>query len=181
MMQFESILVYKIVVAGDGGVGKTSFLNRYLVDHFDPGTEMTIAIDHYVQKFKLNEQKYELQIWDMGGQDRFRFLLQNFIKGTAGGLILFDLSRYSITMDSLYDWVTLLREKNEGIPIILVGTKYDIIESEEKFNESLIDEFANDFKEELNLQDYIKISAKTGMNKKVPIEKLLENILPKQE
>ncbi len=153
--------VVKLIILGDGGVGKTTLANHYIKRKFDPDIKMTKGIDFQSKEFRVNGDIWRLVLWDMAGQDHFQFLIDDFIKGAVGAMILVDLTRFS-TFIKIKKWIELL-DTNGRIPILIVGNKLDIIKSEE----SIIsyDTFVSDLKEQFtNIFDSIKISSKTGEN-----------------
>ena len=70
-----SEITFKVCVFGEGGVGKTTLVNRYLTGIFEANTKMTLGLDFYVKAIDLDDMKIVLQIWDFGGEDKFKFLL----------------------------------------------------------------------------------------------------------
>lgn len=157
----------KVCVMGEGGVGKTTLANRILTGVFNPATKMTIGIDfHLFQMDILDPRTSEnkllpisLAIWDFGGEDRFRFMLPRFVKGANGGLLLFDLTRFSTTK-YLKEWLTIWRENSEPTtPIYIVGTKYDKISPAAH---EMVESQINELKQELNIQKHYFISSKSG-------------------
>ena len=151
------------------GLGKTSLLRRYVDGIFDESSIMTIGVDFYTKKITFDNSQCNLQLWDLGGQERFRHLLDNFVMGARGALLLFDLTRIPIIKDIL-EWVNIARLHDINLPIILVGAKLDL--------DDLIavdDDSAINLKNTFNMIDYIKTSAKTGYN----VEKVFE-IISKQ-
>jgi small GTP-binding protein len=108
-----------------------------------------------------------LQLWDFGGQKKFRFLLNNFIRGADGALLLFDLTSMRSFL-KLDNWVRIIRKITKEIPIILIGSKYDLVE------EPIIkDERALEFKETHKLINYVKTSSKSGYH----IEKAFDELM----
>jgi GTP-binding nuclear protein Ran len=82
---------FKIIAAGDGGVGKTTMFRKYITGQFDFETKMTIGVeifnkDHVIENGRIAA----LQLWDFGGQERFRFFLDNFVLGANGVFLMFD-------------------------------------------------------------------------------------------
>ena len=69
----------KLVVFGDASVGKPSFTKRYCYNVFNPSERLTIGVDFHVKTIVLHGKKIKLQIWDVGGEERFRFLLQHTV------------------------------------------------------------------------------------------------------
>ena len=150
----------KIVVSGDGGVGKTSFLNRLIHNHFDEENELTRVVDFFSKIIQVNGTEYNFILWDFEGQKRFSEILDNFAEGSLAALILFDLSRPS-TLDSVLNWLSKLKELGD-IPILLLGNKLDLMDRE---NIKLIDDYINQITEQNEIIfEYIKISSKTGYN-----------------
>ncbi len=150
----------KIVVSGDGGVGKTSFLNRLIYNHFDEENELTRGVDFFSKIIQVNGTEYNFILWDFGGQKRFSEIVDNFVEGSLAALILFDLSRLS-TLDRILNWLNKLKELGD-IPILLLGNKLDLMDRE---NIKLIDDYVDQIAEQNeNVLEYIKISSKTGYN-----------------
>ncbi|TFG22117.1 MAG: GTP-binding protein [Promethearchaeota archaeon] len=166
--------ILKILTAGEGGVGKTTLLKRYVEGNFTSGTKLTVGIEFFVKEFTLAENHCALQLWDFGGQDRFRFLADSYVMGAKGALLMFDLTRIS-TLETVSEWVSLLRSCNENLPIVLVGTKLDLEE-----DITIDDNYALSIKEEYNFFDYIKISSKTGVGVEDTFIRLVKKIIYKE-
>jgi len=119
----------------------------------------------------LRLTQYKLNVWDFGGQERFRFLLKNYARGAKGALLMFDLTR-PVTLENLEQWVKICRDENPELPIIFLGTKLDL------FNLITIkDEFALIYKEMYNLFEFLKVSSKTGQNVDLAFELLAKEII----
>ncbi|MFX1315340.1 MAG: GTP-binding protein [Promethearchaeota archaeon] len=164
-------IVLKVITAGEGGVGKTTLLHRYVEGKFLADTKLTIGVQFFLKELKINGQRVSLQLWDFGGQERFRFLLKNYVVGAKGALLMFDLTR-PITLENLNQWVEICRDENSELPIIFLGTKLDLT--------NLItvnDEFAIFYKEKYNLFDYLKVSSKTGENVNLAFALLAKEIM----
>lgn len=150
----------KIVVSGDGGVGKTSFLNRLVNDRFNDDNELTKGVEFFSKVIQVNGTDYNFILWDFAGQTQFKEILDNFVDGSIAALILFDLSRIN-TIETVLNWIDKLKQFG-SIPILILGTKMDLIDSK---NTKLIDDYINEVIEGYeNVYDYIKISSKTGDN-----------------
>lgn len=163
--------VLKIIIAGEGGVGKTTLLHRYIKGRFIEGLQMTIGVEFFLKELEMERLKVILQIWDFGGQERFRFLLKNYARGAKGALLMFDLTR-PVTLENIDQWVKICRDENPELPIIFLGTKLDL------FNLITIkDEFALTYKEKYNLFDFLKVSSKTGQNVELAFELLAKEII----
>ena len=71
--------ILKILTAGEGGVGKTTLLQRYVEGKFSEETKMTIGVEFFLKEMEIDEKHCTLQLWDFGGQERFRFLLESYV------------------------------------------------------------------------------------------------------
>ncbi len=149
-------LAMKILLAGDGEVGKTTLLYRFKEGRFFEGASMTLGVDFSLKNITIDEYSIDLQIWDFGGQDRFRFMLHNYTEGAKGALICADLTQPT-SFNNVDEWVKILRATDEELPLLLVGTKNDLVDDIQ-----VDDELAMEIKSEYNLFDYIKTSSKTG-------------------
>ena len=93
----------KIVVIGEGGVGKTTLLHRSVSNIFVDSTKMTIGSDFFMKKIEKIDEKninqLNLLLWDFAGQERFRFILKDYVRGAEGVLLCFDLSRFPTLKD----------------------------------------------------------------------------------
>ena len=160
----------KIVVAGDGGVGKTSLLNRYVSETFLTAMKMTIGTDFFSKVMERQNSVVKLQLWDFGGEKRFRFLLPGYCKGARGVLLAFDLNDFT-TLMSLDEWIQIIKENTIDPKIILVGTKVDIAGG------VMEEEFIRDFCEKHNIHEFIPTSSKSGRNVDFVFQELVDRIL----
>ncbi len=165
---------FKVITGGEGGVGKTTLLRRYVDNKFEQETKMTIGVDIFQKTIILaNKKTISLQLWDFGGQERFRFFLDGFVRGAKGALILFDLTRQVSSTERIKEWVNIVRKYDKTLPIILIGAKADMID-----NTSNGDNFILEIMKEFNFIEYLKISSKTGLNVAKAFEDLV-NVLIK--
>jgi len=161
----------KIITAGDGGVGKTTLLYRYVEGKFLTDLKATLGVDFYWKKFKSKNKQIDLQLWDLGGQQVFRHILKNYTSGANGALLLFDLTNRS-SLEKIDEWVDICREKNPKLPIIFLGTKLDLTD--------LIvieDKDAKFFKEKYGFLEYIKVSSKLDENVNLAFQLLVNEIM----
>jgi small GTP-binding protein len=156
-------------VGGDSGVGKTSLLRRYVDGMFDESTIMTVGVDFFFKQIEIdNLGTASLQLWDLGGQERFRHLMENYVMGAKAAILLIDLTRPP-NINGILEWVNIVRMHDLNLPIVLVGTKYDFKE----VDDSLIltdEEDALNIKNAFNMIDYVITSSKLALN----IEKVFE-------
>ncbi|MFX1302820.1 MAG: Rab family GTPase [Promethearchaeota archaeon] len=162
----------KVIVSGDGGVGKTSFLNRLIHDNFDNNSELTKGVDFFSKILKIHEHEYNFVMWDFAGQHQFKELLTDFVDGSIAAFILFDLSRFN-TLESVEEWIKKLNEYGNTSAFIL-GTKCDTIDLNDcKVFDDYISEIVNKYD---NIIGYLKISSKTGYNVKKAFNSLIQRI-----
>lgn len=158
--------LFKVIVVGEGGVGKTTFINRYATNTFNEDTKITIGASFYSFAANLNggDTPVKLQVWDFGGEKRFRFILPSYCKGAHGVLFAFDLTR-ATTLWNLSEWFDLVAKNTEKNPIfILIGTKADRVEA--NGSEVISDEQIKQFMEVHNFSSnsFFRTSSKTGQN-----------------
>ena len=152
-------LSYKVIIVGPGAVGKTSLLNRFVHNEFTLKYKLTIGVDFLTKTLEYEPSKsVKLHIWDIGGQERFKFLHRSFYDGALGALLVFDLSRQH-TFTSMKTWLSEMRIIMEhDIPTTIIGNKTDLIpEIGEIIDRKEVEQFAK--KENCF---YIETSAKTG-------------------
>ena len=167
--------LFKLLIAGSGGSGKTTLLKRYTTGLFNNATKMTIGVDFSVTNAKLpNGTMVTLQIWDFGGEDRFRSLLPNFCLGAAGCLMLFDPVRPDTFFD-LKEWITIVQANTKNIPILLLSSKQDLIEEGHPMTIRM--EEIEAFVKTYNIKGYIPVSSKTGTNVIESFQKISENMI----
>jgi len=167
-------VLFKILTVGDGSVGKTTLLQRYVEGLFKEDQKMTIGVNFYLKRIQIRDFDIALQLWDFGGQERFRFLLKKYIKGAAGALLLYDLSNPA-TINGANEWVELVRMYNSSLPVILVGTKYDLVDPE-----YYDDNVSNLALAKFDFIASIKTSSKTGKNVEDVFNMLINNLLSRQ-
>lgn len=160
-------ILFKILVAGDGAVGKTTLLHRFIEGDFIDSTKMTIGVDFHTKKIEYPDYIVHLQLWDIGGQERFRFMVDQYLRGARGALLLFDTTSMT-SFVNIEKWVQILRKDNRGLPIVLVGTKYDL----EEF--SMVGDYYSELtRKRFQMFDYVKTSSKWGLN----VDKVFEVII----
>ncbi len=158
-----SLYVFKVIILGSGAVGKTSLLYRFVENKFSFKYKMTIGADFLskiIEAYPRPGNTVKFQIWDIGGQERYKFLRPSFFDGAKGAILVFDLTRWH-TFEELEEWYSDLREyAGENIPFILIGNKIDIIQEENKtYNKESAELFAKKKK-----TYFVETSAKTGEN-----------------
>ena len=162
---------FKLTIFGDGGVGKSTLIQRYLEGVFAATFRQTVGIDFYLKKLELNGKKISLQIWDFAGEAKFRFLLPGAVSGADGCIFLYDITRY-LTFKHLDNWLSVFNESNrelgQTVSTILVGSKLDLAETRAVAEVDAANfSKANGFK-------YIECSSKSGENVEKVFMKIAE-------
>jgi len=156
------------MMLGDETSGKTSLTIRYISGFFLEDLKLTIGVDFYSKTTTYNGRKVKLQIWDFGGEERFRFLLHQYCKGANAAFFLYDITNRN-TLDQLPAWTHIIRENAGDIPIMLVGTKAHLKEQRVVTREQGIQAA-----QAHNLSGFIEISSKTGQNVELLFETMTE-------
>ena len=179
--------VLKIAVLGEGGVGKTTLTKRIITGIFDSKTKMTIGVDFHLLKTSIfdpmapedaedvEQIDLQAQMWDFAGEERFRFMLPRYCKGAVGGALCYDLSRYSTTK-YIDEWFGIWKENApKDSPLILVGTKADLLDEVEIGNaEKNLQKLAD----RLEIPNWYVISSKNGRNVHILTNDLLIQAYP---
>ena len=135
-------LLAKVVLAGDGGVGKTTLIHRYITNSFIDSTKLTIGAAFHTHEIETGDHSVLVQIRDLGGQEQFKQMgiFDKYFKGATVTVIMFDLTRLN-TLNSITEWADLAL-KSSSTKLILVGGKKDLaqgisfeLESFEELNE----------------------------------------------
>lgn len=147
--------IKKICLLGDGAVGKTSLIRRYVYDIFDDRYIATIGTKVTKRVVTVNEKiKLTLLIYDILGQKRYNRLHSVYYRGASGALIVSDLTRKE-TIKSMRKWAQALFKVTSRIPVVFIGNKLDL----EKPATRAVEEITKEFK-----APYLFTSAKTGEN-----------------
>ena len=155
--------IYKIVLIGDGGVGKTSMVLRYCENSFKENYIMTIGSNFSTKQVNLADHSnisVKLQLWDLAGQKHFSFVRPPFYRGATGVIFVFDLTRRS-SFANLIGWKTEVEKViGSGKPYVLVGNKLDLADGELR---EVSTQDGESYKEELGAITYLESSAKEDL------------------
>ncbi|GAB1864712.1 Ras-related protein Rab-9A [Camponotus japonicus] len=126
----------KVVILGDGGVGKSCLMNRFVSNHFDEHSFHTIGVEFLNKDIEINGEAYTLQIWDTAGQERFKTLRTPFYRGSDICLLTYAVDdRTSFRNLALWRSEFLKYadvQEDSSFPFIVVGNKMDVAESEKQ-------------------------------------------------
>lgn len=158
-----SLKVAKAVVIGDTGVGKTSLVNRYCRNLFDRDYKATIGVDFEVERFKILDQEFNMQIWDTAGQERFKCMAGAYYRAAHAIILVFELTNIK-SLQHTKQWLEEAVEQNSSTfpEIFLVGSKKDLCKDND-FSQMEI--HAIELANEMNAE-YWSVSSKTGENVK---------------
>jgi len=155
----DQIPKFKLILVGDGGVGKTTFLKRHLTGEFEKKYVATMGAEVHPLTFSTNLGKITFNCWDTAGQEKFRGLRDGYYVGGNAAIIMFDVTA-RVTYKSVPVWHKDLVRVCENIPIVLCGNKVDCKDRKVKPKDIV-------FHRRKNLQ-YYDISAKSNYNFEKP-------------
>ena len=165
--------LFKLLLIGDSGVGKTCILFRFSDDAFNTTFISTIGIDFKLKTIELKGKRIKLQIWDTAGQERFHTITTSYYRGALGIMLVYDITDAK-SYNNISKWLRAIQEHaNPNVEKIILGNKCDMDEdrviSKEK-GESLAKESG---------MQYIETSAKKNINIEEAFLQLVERILDK--
>ncbi|XP_029991865.1 ras and EF-hand domain-containing protein [Sphaeramia orbicularis] len=122
----EPAPMYRLVLAGDAGAGKSSFLLRLTLNEFRGDIQTTLGVDFQIKRMLVDGEKTSLQIWDTAGQERFRSIARSYFRKAHGVLLLYDVTSESSFLN-VRAWVDQIQESSdEKIPMCVIGNKVDL-------------------------------------------------------
>ncbi|XP_032515287.2 ras-related protein Rab-9B [Danaus plexippus] len=160
----KSVLL-KIVILGDGGVGKSCLMSRFISNHFDDHNFHTIGVEFMNKMIEVGGKQYTLQIWDTAGQERFKSLRTPFYRGTDICILAYaidDRSSFNNIKTWLNEFLNYAGVKNgiEKFPFIVVGNKSDVSSKDREVPYEQLKQWC----EENKISTYLETSAKTDNN-----------------
>jgi small GTP-binding protein len=160
--------LWKLVFLGEGGVGKTSLVGRYVYDSFEGDYLATIGAAMHTKPIKLDDILCKLVIWDIAGQDDFAQLRKAYYNNASGAFFVFDTTRPE-TIERIEEWIEALTAVTGKIPIVLLENKIDL---ESKIDREKLEQIA----EKLDLK-LIQTSAKEDTNVEKAFLEMTQEIL----
>ncbi|KAK3387240.1 ras family-domain-containing protein [Podospora didyma] len=126
MANDEYDFLFKVVLIGDSGVGKSNLLSRFTRNEFNLDSKSTIGVEFATRSIQVDDKTIKAQIWDTAGQERYRAITSAYYRGAVGALLVYDISK-SLTYDNVTRWLKELRDHADAnIVIMLVGNKSDL-------------------------------------------------------
>jgi small GTP-binding protein len=181
-MEKQLEYLFKVIVVGQIGCGKTSLIRRFCHNTFDPAYKSTIGVDFMLKVMKDvtddgNQRITRIQLWDIAGQERYGNMTRVYYKQAVAALILVDLTRMDETLKSAKDWkddIDLKVSVDGGpIPTLIVANKVDLI-PEDRLPE--ISKRLEMFAKDLKTNGYFIVSAKTNQNIEAAFKFLLSEM-----
>ena len=171
--EFSYELLYKIIIIGDSGSGKSNILSRYLNDDFNLDSKNTIGVELGTKYLKIKGKGAKLQIWDTAGQERYRSITTSYYKGSHGCFIVYDITNEE-SFENVDKWYSeTVKTARENVSIILVGNKCDL-EDQRKITKEMGEEKAKNLK-----CPFFETSAKTKINIDEIFQEITNNIYDK--
>jgi small GTP-binding protein len=117
--------IIKVVMAGDGAVGKTSLIRRYCTGMFQESRIMTIGVDFQIKIVEVDGTPIKLSIWDIAGQDRFGAFRDSFYRGARSVALVFDVTD-PVSLENLPKWQREIARVSPTATFMVVGNKIDL-------------------------------------------------------
>ncbi|KAL6991262.1 Ras-related protein RABA1c [Sarracenia purpurea var. burkii] len=118
--------LFKVVLIGDSGVGKSNLLSRFTRNEFSLESKSTIGVEFATRSLTVDGKVIKAQIWDTAGQERYRAITSAYYRGAVGALLVYDVTRHS-TFENVERWLRELRDHTDpNIVVMLIGNKSDL-------------------------------------------------------
>lgn len=169
--------LFKLLIIGDSGVGKSSLLIRFSDDTFSGSYITTIGVDFKIRTVVIDGQRVKLQIWDTAGQERFRTITSTYYRGTHGVIIVYDVTNGE-SFANVRRWLQEIEHNCDVVNKVLVGNKNDdpdrkvvITEDAQRFARQMdIELFETSAKDNINVEEMF-----LAITKQVLLHKLQQN------
>lgn len=158
MNQPEYDYLFKLLLIGDSGVGKSCLLLRFADDTYTESYISTIGVDFKIRTIDMDGKTIKLQIWDTAGQERFRTITSSYYRGAHGIIIVYDVTDQE-SFDNVKQWLSEIdRYASEKVNTLLVGNKSDLTAKKVVSYEA-----AKEFADSVNME-FLETSAKNSTN-----------------
>ncbi|KAL1406441.1 Rab GTPase ypt31 [Vanrija albida] len=162
--------LFKVVLIGDSGVGKSNLLSRFTRNEFNLESKSTIGVEFATRSINVDGKTVKAQIWDTAGQERYRAITSAYYRGAVGALLVYDIAKHS-TYENVTRWLKELRDHaDQNIVIMLVGNKSDL-----KHLRAVSTDEAKGFASEQQLS-FIETSALDASNVEAAFQNILTDI-----
>lgn len=117
--------LFKTVLIGDTGVGKTSIAEKFVDNEFNNNFETTIGVDFKAKIVESNDLKFKIQIWDTAGQEKFRNIIDVYFRRITAAIIVYDITDKN-TYDNIPYWIDAIKDQSPKCYIFIVSNKIDL-------------------------------------------------------
>lgn len=165
--------LFKIVLVGDSGVGKSNLLSRFTRDNFTTDEKSTIGVEFATRIITMPDgKKIKAQIWDTAGQERYRAITTAYYRGALGAMLVYDCTKAS-SFENIPRWLRELKDHaNRDIVLMMVGNKVDLCVDNQR---AVTEDQAKAMALELDIP-CVETSAKTGLNVDQAFTHVIEKI-----
>ena len=164
-------LSIRLVVVGDSGVGKTSYLLRYIRGEYDPEMQPTLGVEFLTKEITAMNRKIQVQLWDTAGQELFRSVTRGYYRGSFGAFLFFAITNRE-SFKNIEQWIyDVQNSARPKVVLILIGNKKDMEAKREVQTEEALN-FAN-----LHQMPYFETSAKMNFGINAPMEECINRII----
>jgi len=126
MSEEDYTYLFKIVIIGDSGVGKSNIFTRFIKDEFNIDSKATIGVEFSAKNITIKDKVIKAQVWDTAGQERFRALAKNYYRGAVGALLVYDMTNYD-SFKNVEKWLKEVKDHAEPhLVSLLIGNKSDL-------------------------------------------------------
>ncbi|KAK9753092.1 Ras family [Popillia japonica] len=176
--------LFKLLIIGDSGVGKSSLLLRFADNTFSGSYITTIGVDFKIRTVNIDGQRIKLQIWDTAGQERFRTITSTYYRGTHGVIVVYDVTNGE-SFANVKRWLLEIEQNCDVVNKVLVGNKNDcpdrkvvLTEDAERFARTLnIILFETSAKDNLNVEEMFLCVTRLVLKSKSTGEQRKEKVL----
>ena len=167
----EYDMMFKVLLLGDSGVGKSSILLRYTKNQFTADMRSTIGVEFGIKYLTLDNLQLKVQIWDTAGMERYRSITSAYYKGAKGVIVVYDICR-KVSFDNIDKWIDDFKSKaDEDAVILIIGNKSDLQDKREVNTEEV------KLKAEKNKMAFMETSAKNNENVSKAFLQLFKEII----
>ena len=172
-MEESTEMIFKIILIGDAGTGKTNILTKFAHNKFEMQSSPTIGVELTCKQFSINKDKINAHIWDTAGQERYKSLTKSYFKGALGALVVYDIANKK-TFENADKWIMELKDcSDKKLSLILIGNKSDLE------NNRQVSKQEGEAKAKNNGIAFLETSALAGNNIELAFQTLVEEIYDK--
>ena len=183
-----SKITLKLILAGAGGVGKTSLVKRYVTQQFVQAYQMTLGVELFTREITLGDARIVLNVHDLAGQERFTKFRRVYLKSAQLGFLVFDLTNSKSLVDLERSWMPDISQSlteqpstdQPYLPVVLVGNKLDLCPSHRDIEVDVIKKFQTAVARRhklVKILEYIETSALDNTNVDIAFDNLIKGYL----